>query len=300
MAGYGLSKSRITAWRQCPKRLWLQNHRPELLEVSDQAQRAFQIGHEVGEIAQQLCPNGILIKDDDNLSVAISATRSAMNMHPDRPLFEATFEHDGLLVRADVLLPTKMGYRMTEVKASTSVKPYHVEDCAVQAWVLKLNHIKLNSVELAHIDTSFVYHGDGDYQGLLKSERLDSNIAELLDQVPQWVNGARLTLKGEEPCIDPGPQCDDPFECPFKAYCTRDMDLPEEQEFPLDVLYRMSSKKRDELRALGYHDARLVPSHFLNEKQAMIQLGSKTGEAFLDKRAAMQDMAGLLFAPTEY
>ena len=120
------------------------------MEVSDQAQRAFQIGHEVGEIAQQLCPNGILIKDDDNLSVAISATISAMNMHPDRPLFEATFEHDGLLVRTDVLLPTKMGYRMTEVKASTSVKPYHVDDCAVQAWVLKQNHIKLNLVELAY------------------------------------------------------------------------------------------------------------------------------------------------------
>jgi len=263
------------------------------LEVSDQAQRAFQIGHEVGEIAQQLCPNGILIKDDDNLSVAISATISAMNMHPDRPLFEATFEHDGLLVRTDVLLPTKMGYRMTEVKASTSVKPYHVDDCAVQAWVLKQNHIKLNLVELAYIDTSFVYHGDGDYQGLLKSESLDSYIEELLDQVPQWVNGARLTLKGEEPCIEPGPQCDDPFECPFKAYCTSDMDMSEEHEFPLDVLYRMSSKKKDELRALGYHDARLVPSQFLNEKQAMIQQASKTGEASLDRRAAIQDMAGL-------
>ena len=179
MAGHGLSKSRITAWRQCPKRLWLQVYHSELVEISGQAQRAFQIGHEVGAIAQHLCPDGILIEDDDNLAAAITATKFAMNRHPDRPLFEATFEHDGLLVRADVLLPTNMGYRMTEVKASTSVKPYHVGDCAVQAWVLQQNHIKLKSVELAHIDTSFVYQGDGDYQGLLKSERLDSEIQEV-------------------------------------------------------------------------------------------------------------------------
>lgn len=293
MTGHGLSKSRITAWRQCPKRLWLQVYRRELLENSDQAQRVFQIGREVGEIAQLLCPNGILIEDDDNLAAAIVATKSALNMHPDRPLFEATFQHDGLLVRADVLLPSKMGYRMTEVKSSTSVKPYHVEDCAVQAWVLKQNNIKLKSVELAHIDISFVYQGDGNYQGLLKCECLDSEIEELLDRVPLWISGARATLVEDEPCIEPGPQCDDPFECPFKAYCTRDMDMSEEPEYPLGVLYRMSSKKKDELRALGYHDSRQVPSHFLNEKQLMIQQVSKTGVPVFDSHAAKLEMNAL-------
>jgi len=293
MARYGLSKSRITAWRQCPKRLWLQIHRPELLEDSDQAQRAFQIGHEVGEIAQQLCSDGILIEDDDNLVAAIAATRSAMNIHPDRPLFEATFEHDGLLVRADVLLPTKMGYRMTEVKASTSVKPYHVDDCAVQAWVLKQNNIKLKSVELAHIDTSFVYRGDGNYLGLLKSEQLDTEIEQLLDQVPEWVMGARSTLADVEPAIEPGLQCDEPFECPFKAYCMQNVGLPAKPEYTLDVLYRMSSKLKEELRGMGYSDARKVPSKFLNDTQSMIQRACKSGKPKFDKHAAKLEMSSL-------
>ena len=295
MAGNGLSKSRITAWRQCPKRLWLQIHRKELLEESDQVKRSYQIGNEVGEIAQQLCPNGILIEDQNNLAAAIAATNSALANFPDSPLFEATFQHDGLLVRADVLLPTREGYRMTEVKSSTSVKPYHVDDCAVQAWVLKQNGIKLSSVELAHVDTSFVYQGDGNYHGLFKSSRLDEEIDSLLEQVPLWVSGARSTLAGDEPCIEAGPQCDDPFECPFKAYCTRNMDIPEEPEYSLDVLYRMSRKQKDELRELGYQDARQVPSHYLNEKQSMIQRASKTGKPKLDKRAAKQDMAALPF-----
>jgi hypothetical protein len=293
MAGHGLSKSRITEWRQCPKRLWLRVNRPELLKESDQMQRAFQIGHEIGEIAQKLCPDGILIEDQNNLSAAIASTKSALKNHPDRPIFEATFQHEGLLIRADVLIPTCKGYRMTEVKSSTSVKPYHIEDCAVQTWVLKQNKIKLATVELAYVDTSFVYQGDGNYHGLLKSEKLDAEMKGLLDEVPKWINGARSTLAGGEPCIEPGPQCDKPFECPFKAYCMKDMEVLEQPEYSLDVLYRMSKEKKKELRELGHRDARDVPSQYLNETQSMIQQASKTGKTKFDKRAAKQAMASL-------
>ena len=41
-----LSKSKIMAGRQCPKRLYLEVHHPELLDYSDETQRLFSIGHE--------------------------------------------------------------------------------------------------------------------------------------------------------------------------------------------------------------------------------------------------------------
>lgn len=43
-----LSKSKILAYRQCPKRLWLEIYRPELRDDSS-AMAAFKIGHEVGD-----------------------------------------------------------------------------------------------------------------------------------------------------------------------------------------------------------------------------------------------------------
>lgn len=295
MAGHGLSKSRITAWRQCPKRLWLQINRTELVEVSDQAEKSFQIGHEIGELAQSLCPDGILIEDQDNLAAAITATKAALKKYPDRPIFEATFQHEGVLIRADVLIPTRKGYRMTEVKSSTLVKPYHVDDCAVQAWVLKQNKVKVAAVELAYVDKHFVYQGDGNYHGLLKSAQLGAEVTGLMGEVPKWVSGTRSTLAGSEPCIEPGSQCDDPFECPFKAYCVRDMDMSEVSEYSLDVLYKMSNKKKDELRELGHHDARYVPLEYLNETQAMIQQASKSGKPKFDKQAAKRKMAVLTY-----
>lgn len=286
MAGHGLSKSHIVAWKQCPRRLWLQIHKSDLLEFSSAAESGFQIGYEVGEVAQGLFPNGILIGNDDDLSVALAATQAAMTAHPDSPIFEATFQHDGMLARADLLLPTPSGYRMVEVKSSTSVKPYHLDDCAIQAWVLQQNGIALAAIELAHIDTAFVYRGDGNYQGLFHHEQLDEAVYPLVERVPGWIKAARSILTGMEPAIAPGAQCDDPFECPFKAWCNRTIAQPAQPEYSLDVFARMRATTKDDLRGKGFEDALEVPEEYLNETQRRIQRVSQTGVAELTREAA--------------
>lgn len=49
-----LSKSKILAFRQCPKRLWLEVKNPELLQVSAATNAKFNVGFKVGDIAQSL------------------------------------------------------------------------------------------------------------------------------------------------------------------------------------------------------------------------------------------------------
>src|SRR3954454_8385357 len=105
MKRHGLSKSRILAFKQCPKRLWLSVHRPELAEQSASLQVRFHAGNSVGKIAQLAHPKGILIEHVDNLTDALEATAHALRQYADRPLFEAAFQHEGVLVRADLMLP---------------------------------------------------------------------------------------------------------------------------------------------------------------------------------------------------
>ncbi|MEC5213103.1 hypothetical protein RCH06_001648 [Polaromonas sp. CG_9.5] len=286
MAGHGLSKSRLVAWKQCPKRLWLQIHRRNLIEVSGAVERGFQIGYEVGEVAQRLFPEGLLIGDDDDLSAALVATQAALAAHPEKPLFEATFQHDGVLVRADLLLPTPGGYRLVEVKASASVKPYHLADCAVQAWVLRQNGMALAAIELAHIDTAFVYQGNGNYHGLFHHAPLGVEVSSLMTQVPGWIQAARTTLAGDEPDIAPGAHCDDPFECPFKAHCNRAVVQPARPTYSLDVFTRMRASTKANLRSLGFEDACDVPEVHLHALQRRIQRVSQTGVAELTQEAA--------------
>ena len=62
-----LSKSKLIAFRQCPKRLWLELHKPELRDDSG-SQAAFNIGYQVGDIALKVFdPNGVGENVDPNL-----------------------------------------------------------------------------------------------------------------------------------------------------------------------------------------------------------------------------------------
>jgi hypothetical protein len=214
----GLSKSRILLHRQCPKRLWLKTNRPELEIVDDGMAKGFVTGDAVGDKARQLYPDGVLI-ETPSLTEALAQTRTLINQPP-KPLFEATFEHKGTLIRADLMLPDEHGWRMVEVKSSTSVKPYYLEDAAVQAYVLAQNKVPVSRIEIAHIDNQFVYMGDDNYQGLLKHQIETKTVNELAQQVPDWIAQAQhtLTLKNE-PKITVGNQCSEPFGCSFRHYC---------------------------------------------------------------------------------
>ena len=168
-AGPRLSKSRLIAAWQCPKRLYLEKFHPELAEITDKMEAMFAVGHEVGAVARSLygTPESVEIPFDRKTSRMVEATREILASGARFPIFEATFEYDGILVRADVLIPSGDGWRLVEVKASTSVKDYHVLDCAIQDWVLRNAGINVTSISLAHINNRFVYAGDGNYDGLL-------------------------------------------------------------------------------------------------------------------------------------
>jgi hypothetical protein len=287
---YGLSKSRILLHRQCPKRLWLKVHRPELEEVADSNQARFATGTYVGELAQQLYPDGVLI-DGDNLGQAVADTQAVLAGEK-RPIFEATLQAGGLLIRADLMLPDQDGYRMVEVKSSTSVKDYHLTDAAIQSWVAQQADLPLTSVEIAHIDNTFVYPGDGDYQGLFHYADISDQISNLKDAVPDWINAAQETLVGDEPCMAVGNQCTKPFPCSFIGYCSPNTES--EDGFPPEVL-PYGKTMAATLRAEGYTDLRDVPEERLgNLNHQRVWRTSKSGQAEL-KPEAGKIIAALLY-----
>lgn len=281
---HGLSKSRILAHRQCPRRLWLQIHRPELAEVEPGSAARFAAGHQVGDIARDLHPGGVLI-DAEDLKQALADTTRLLR-EPPRPLFEATFEADGVLVRADLLLPDGKGWRMAEVKSSTAVKPYHLTDAAVQSWVTHKAGIALSRVEIAHIDTSFVYPGEGRYAGLLAHTDVTDEVAALEPEVPAWIEAARATLEGADPETEPDVQCRDPFACPFIGFCSPDDG--DEDIYPPEVL-PYAGKLVDELRAEGYGDIRAIPEGRLSSPKHI-----RVWQATRDKRPVLDAEAAIL------
>ena len=164
---FGLSKSKITAFEQCPRRLWLSVHRRDLAEQDDGAEARFATGHEVGAIACALLPDGVMVEAEPDLAAALATTRALLDGGHDRPIFEATLEHDGVLVRIDVLEPDGSGgWHMAEVKSSTKAKDYHLGDLATQLWVARNAGVTVTGASIRHIDNRFLLEREGDWHGL--------------------------------------------------------------------------------------------------------------------------------------
>jgi hypothetical protein len=289
------SKSKLMALRQCPKRLWLEVHRPDLREDSAATEARFQVGFQVGDIAQRIYdPEGrgalidVAIEDFDS-----AFQRSAELINTRHPIFEAGFSAGGALAFADVMLPAQVNgkpvWRMVEVKSSTSVKDYHRDDVAVQAFVAQSAGVPLESISLAHIDNSWVYPGDNDYRGLLKENDLTAEAFARTEEVQGWISQAQSIVgEASEPVMATGDQCDTPFACGFYDYCSRDEPKP---EYPVYWLPRFSSAKARELAAQGIDDLRNVPDALLNDKQKRVKEHTQANKAFFDAAGAANDLA---------
>lgn len=282
MAGFYLSKSKILSGWQCHKRLWLEVHDPGRAVVSSATERAFQVGHEVGDIARQLFPDGVLIAPDNALSEAIDDTRRRLAIPGPVTLFEATFRHEGVLVRSDVLIRDELDrVRLVEIKASTRVKPVNYIDCAVQAWVLAGQGLHPATVELAHIDNQFVYPGNDDYDGLLSFADVTDRVGAMLEQIPAWLQQYREMLAADMPVIRVGPQCRNPYDCPFLPYCT-----PPLPDFPIGTLPG-GGKAVWQLAEEGIEDIRDIPEDRLtSDLQRWVRRVTIDGRADLNPAAA--------------
>lgn len=280
MSQHRLSKSRILSGLQCQKRLYLQVHQPDLAQESASAKQSFSMGHQLGAVAQDLNPGGMLIGHDDNLNEAVKETRELLANKAAEILFEATFEHKGVLIRADILKKVGKSYKMIEVKSSGSVKDYYLNDCAVQSWVIEGAGYPLKQVEVAHVDTSFIYPGNLNYQGLLHHEDITEQIRPLIDQVPVWVAEFQKMLAGSEPDIGVGEHCSTPFDCPFMSHCA-----PEQTEYPVTALPYGGSVAK-ELLEEGIADIRDIPEGRLSKANHIrVRRATISGQPELDAEA---------------
>jgi len=288
-----LSKSKLLAFRQCERRLWLELHRPGLRQDDDASLAAFSAGHQVGDLARQLYdPDryGVLL---DPIGDGIEATlaRSRGLLATAQPVFEAGFEAEGALAFADILLPVDpeaRRWRMVEVKSATRLKDYHREDAAIQAFVARAAGVALDRIALARIDSTWVYPGNGHYRGLLVEEDLSADAFGRHGEVASWIARAReVAAQEDEPDIRPGEQCDSPHACGFKAHCNAAMPAA---EYPVSWLPRRTGRALKQCIGEGAADMRDVPDALLNETQLRVKRHTLSGAIYFDAGGAAADL----------
>jgi len=103
-------------------------------------------------------PGGVLIDTKyDDYAEAIRRTKAMIADPTVTAIFEAALVHDGLLVRVDCLERRADGrWRLNEVKSSTRIKDEHLEEVALQTYVVAGNGLPLADAYLVFINDKYV------------------------------------------------------------------------------------------------------------------------------------------------
>ena len=274
-----LSKSRYTAYCQCPKNLWLGVYRPDLNEVDASLQARFDRGTEVGNLAKQLFDGvvDITTHDGDRLDLAAMIEKTLSCLADGTPVIaEAAFSYEGCYCAVDLLRHEGDGWAIYEVKSSSGeeegdddkVEKY-APDIAYQKWVLTQCGINVTGTYLVCLNRNYVRHGELDIQQLFAVVDMEELVSNELLKVPMQVKAALQVLaQDEEPETDLTENCQKPYSCAFFDYCKKQHGIPEDGTTVFD-LYRMSFGKKLE----HYHAGRItfedIRDERLSDKQQM-------------------------------
>jgi len=299
----GLSKSRYTAFCQCPKNLWLKVYKPEEAKDDPALQARFEQGNEVGDLAMGLFGDfkEVTTKNaDGSLDLAKMCELTKLFMAdgveniceasftyekrhflenldpgPDKPLGKAWYESHYCAV--DVLRRNGDGWDIYEVKSSsfpecdgeeTKLEKY-APDIAYQKWVLTQCGVKVVNTYLVCLNSSYVRHGELDIKSLFVVIDMHDLVENEYLKVPaQSRQALKILSMKDEPECDLSERCMKPYACAFFDYCKRQHGVPEDKPTVFD-LYRLNFSKKLEHYNAGRITFDALRTEKLNDKQQM-------------------------------
>ncbi|GHU64290.1 hypothetical protein FACS189447_00780 [Spirochaetia bacterium] len=216
-----LSKSRYCQGLQCPKILWMNEHKREEYDEGVMNQGILQTGNEVGDLAMGYFGEFTEVPYEADKSVMIGETRRLIEQKTG-VIAEASFSYEGNFCSVDILRKAADAFEIVEVKSSTEIKPVYYDDMAFQYYVLSGCGLKIKKISLMHINNKYVRQGNLDLAQLFIIHDCTGEILARQEGVKQNIERLKGTAGQEkEPSIDIGPHCGDPYPCGYSGYCWR-------------------------------------------------------------------------------
>lgn len=220
-----LSRSELMWGLQCPLRLWRAKQAPRTPHVLDPHSPAGQIHAH----ARGMFPDGVRIPQ--KLPWPEAVAQSAQAMDSARVVFRPAIAFEGLRIRPDLLLRLpKGGWRLGRVKATTKLRAIHLQELAIEAWVME--QAGLGPAEIGVLCINRRYRANKDEPLLRWVDRSDK-VRALARALPQAVQSLRARLALETAPEEPtGRRCRWPRRCPYLPECepASERELPTGEE----------------------------------------------------------------------
>ena len=251
-----LSKSRYCKGVQCPKILWLDEHKSEERDESVLNQNVFDTGNKVGDLAMQYFGDFTEVCYSDDKNKMLNETKRLLE-EKTRIICEASFSYKGSFCSVDILHNCENSadnlYEIIEVKSTTNVKPNHIDDMAFQYYVLTSCGLNITKISLMHINNEYVLKDEGalDIQNYFKiqdcTEDVLSKQNDITAKIEQFKNYA---AQENEPVMDIGAQCYVPYECVYRSFCW--------QHIPKESIFSISGKAMRLDKKFGFYKRGII------------------------------------------
>ena len=234
-----LSKSRYTAFCQCPKNLWLKVYKPEEATIDAGMEARFAQGNVVGDLAMGLFGDFKEVtshQEDGSLDLQkmIELTKQYMDEGVEN-ICEASFSCEGGYCAVDILRKDGEGWAIYEVK-STSFPEFngqeaklekYAPDIAYQKWVLEQCGVNVTGTYLVCLNSDYVRHGALDVKQLFVVNDMKEMVENEYLKVPTRVGQAMKVINSEqEPDAELSECCMKPYKCAFWDYCKQKHHVP--------------------------------------------------------------------------
>jgi hypothetical protein len=292
-----LSKTKYVVGLQCFKALWIHYNDKALLPPTDPSLAAiFEQGHEIGEWAKKLFPDGIDLSNRSGFAQPVSATRNALERG--KPIFEAAFIYNGCFSRADILVPTGAGqWDIIEVKSSTApddvadVRAVDLRDVAFQRYVYEGAGLKIGNSFLLLVNKNYVRSGKVNPRSLFTRIAVTSEVNALLPAVHSKVEEMKNIIALPQcPDVKVSRHCTEPRECALWKHCWGF--LPQPSVFDL----RYANQKAWDLFARGVMRIEDVPADVDFTEAQLRQIAShRSGIPYINQAEIRQFLSGLSY-----
>lgn len=241
-----ISKTQFIKGLQCPKALWYYINRKDLSpEVNIAAQARFDAGTEVGLLAQEYFDGGVEITEKYwEIEEAVNSTKKLIEQGIN-VIYEATAidPNDGSYSRIDIFRKNSETNKwdLIEVKSSTGVKDYHMNDLSFQYHVFSKAGYEINRCYVMVINNQYIRDGDIDPKALFILEDISESVLGNQSNIDSaLVELCNVPNMESEPTESIGARCFSPFECDYTHHCWNDV-----PEYSIYDVY--SAKKADEI-----------------------------------------------------
>lgn len=225
-----LSKSKYCKCVQCEKIIWLKKYKEDCAtELKNKT--VFKNGKKIGELAKGYFGNYKDIPYNENLNIMVEKTQEYLKNEP--VITEASFIYDNNFCSVDILKNYSDGVEIYEVKSSKEISDIYIDDASYQYYVLSNLGLNVKKVCIMYRNSEYI-------KGKLPvKDELDKFfiVKDITDAAKDKQNEIKNKISSinkfmvkydekNEPPMDIGTHCFNPYGCEFWEYCTRDLPKP--------------------------------------------------------------------------